>query len=180
MSNIQGASLEEQVKKLLEQNLAYSREIYLISKKIKSYIMWGRIISIGSLFFFVVIPLILSVVYLNKPRVLSDERYQVTIFQSDNGAGSVFSVQVYYGYMQTPNIRQVLQELKEKGIIRLPAESKKWLILISVERFVSKERHLFDRFRLAIFRSIVKVSKPVSNYFGLGADPQVSIETINI
>ena len=70
MSNIQGASLEEQVKKLLEQNLTYSREIYLISKKIKSYIMWGRIISIGSLFFFVVIPLILSVVYL--PSLIKD------------------------------------------------------------------------------------------------------------
>ena len=64
MSNIQGASLEEQVKKLLEQNLAYSREIYLISKKIKSYIMWSRIMSIGSLLLFVVIPLILSAIYL--------------------------------------------------------------------------------------------------------------------
>jgi len=70
MSNIQGAPLEEQVKKLLEQNLAYSREIYSISKKIKSYIMWGRIMSLGSLLFFVIIPLILSAVYL--PSLIKD------------------------------------------------------------------------------------------------------------
>jgi len=70
MSNIQGAPLEEQVKKLLEQNLAYSREIYLVSKKIKSYIMWGRIMSLASLLFFIIIPLILSVVYL--PSIIKD------------------------------------------------------------------------------------------------------------
>lgn len=63
MPNIQGASLEEQVKKLLEQNLAYAKEIYLMNKKIKSYILWGRIMStIGLLL--VVVPLILSVIFL--------------------------------------------------------------------------------------------------------------------
>lgn len=63
MSNIQGAPLDEQIKKLLEQNLAYAKEIYLMNKKIKDYILWGRIMSLVGLLL-VVVPLILSVIYL--------------------------------------------------------------------------------------------------------------------
>ena len=82
--------------------------------------------------------------------------------------------------MQTPNIRQVLENLKEEKLIKIPAEPEKWLILTSVERFVSRERNLIKRFQLAVFRAILQISKPVTSYFGLGADPKVAIETINI
>ena len=70
MVNYQGAPLEEQVKKLLEQNLAYSKEIYHISKKIKHYIMWGRIMSAISILIFIVLPIILGIVYL--PSILNN------------------------------------------------------------------------------------------------------------
>lgn len=122
----------------------------------------------------------LSVLYLNKPRVISAERYKIMEFQKNSEAGSIFSIQVYYGYMQTPNIRQVLDNLKEEKMIKIPAEAEKWLILISVERFTSGEQNLIRRFQLTIFRSIMQISKPVTSYFGLGADPKVAIETINI
>ncbi len=64
MVNYQGAPLEEQVKILLEHNLAYSKEIYHLTKKIRSYLLWGRIISLLSLLIFVVLPIILGVAYL--------------------------------------------------------------------------------------------------------------------
>lgn len=64
MVNHQGASLEEQVKVLLEHNLAYSKEIYHLTKKIKNYMLWSRILSLFSLFIFVILPIILGVVYL--------------------------------------------------------------------------------------------------------------------
>jgi len=63
MPNIQGAPLEEQVKILLEQNLAYSKEIYHISKKVKSYILWGRVMSSISIVVFIIVPIILGVFY---------------------------------------------------------------------------------------------------------------------
>ncbi len=69
MVNYNAAPPEEQMKKLLEQNLAYSKQIYLISRKVKSYILWGRIMSFISLLL-VVVPLILGVIYL--PSLLNN------------------------------------------------------------------------------------------------------------
>jgi len=57
MTNYQGAPLQEQVKKLLEENLAYSKEIYALAQKTKHYIFWGRIMSFISLLF-VIVPII--------------------------------------------------------------------------------------------------------------------------
>jgi len=70
MPNMQGAPLEEQVKILLEQNLAYSKEIYSISKKIKTYILWSRIMSLISLLLFVILPVILGALYL--PAIINN------------------------------------------------------------------------------------------------------------
>jgi len=63
MVNYQGASLEEQVKILLEQNLEYSKEIYKIMKKTQRYILMGRVMSIIYVIL-IVAPLILGVMFL--------------------------------------------------------------------------------------------------------------------
>jgi len=60
--------LQEQVKKLLEENLAYSKEIYALAQKTKHYIFWGRIMSFISLLF-VIVPIILGIIYL--PSILN-------------------------------------------------------------------------------------------------------------
>ncbi len=70
MPNMQGAPLEEQVKVLLEQNLAYSKEIYNLAKQTKRYIFWGRVMSVISLVLFVILPIILGAMYL--PTLLND------------------------------------------------------------------------------------------------------------
>lgn len=51
------------MKKLLEQNLAYSKQIYLMTKKVKNYMLMGRIMSFIYILL-IVGPLILGVIYL--------------------------------------------------------------------------------------------------------------------
>ncbi|MDP2709166.1 MAG: hypothetical protein Q8O93_03910 [bacterium] len=53
----------EQIKKLLEQNLKLTEEIYAMTKKMKSYLAFQRLVS---LFYLVLIiaPIILSIIYL--------------------------------------------------------------------------------------------------------------------
>lgn len=63
MTNYNAAPPDEQVKKLLEHNLAYSKQIYLMTKKIKSYLLFGRIMSLIKAVLIVVF-LILGVIYL--------------------------------------------------------------------------------------------------------------------
>ncbi|GEM_PF-516909 len=45
MTNYNAAPPEEQIKKLLEQNLAYSKQIYLMTKKVKNQLMFTIIMS---------------------------------------------------------------------------------------------------------------------------------------
>ncbi|MFW0862539.1 MAG: hypothetical protein ACKKL6_03045 [Candidatus Komeilibacteria bacterium] len=60
--------MEEQLKKLMEENIEYSKEIYHLSLKVKKYIFWGRIMAAIQLLF-ILIPIILGIVYL--PSMLS-------------------------------------------------------------------------------------------------------------
>jgi KUP system potassium uptake protein len=124
--------------------------------------------------------LFLSVVQVGRPFVPRSERYKVITFQQDEAMGTVVSVQAFYGYMQQPDIRRVLLELKEKKLVKIPARPRKWLILIGVERFISHGRNLLEEFRLGFFSFMSKVAKPATSYFGLDEDPEVTIQVINV
>jgi len=136
------------------------------------YERWGDL-GIKHIIFF-------TVVYLDQPYVSKDDRYVVTTFHTSEKCGTILSIQAFYGYMQTPNIRALLIDLKEKGIIKIPANPKKWLVLATNERFVSKERGVLNKIRMALFKIVSKLSKPSVDYLGFGNDPQVSLETLNI
>ena len=57
------------VKKILEENLRLTKEIHAMTKKVKNYVTFQKIMSLIYLMLFVV-PLILAVVYL--PKFLTD------------------------------------------------------------------------------------------------------------
>ncbi|MDO8668533.1 MAG: hypothetical protein Q7K35_05630 [bacterium] len=53
----------EQIKKLLEENLEYSKEIYTMTRKIKSYITFQKVMSVIYILL-IIVPIILSILYL--------------------------------------------------------------------------------------------------------------------
>ena len=55
--------MDEETKKLLEQNLAYSREIYKSTKYIKNYVFWAQIAGVLKILI-IVVPIILGIIYL--------------------------------------------------------------------------------------------------------------------
>lgn len=57
-----------QLKKLLQDNLEYSKSIYLLVKKIQRWLLWQRIFSVLK-WLMILIPIILGIIYL---PVLSD------------------------------------------------------------------------------------------------------------
>jgi len=122
----------------------------------------------------------MNVSFLNIPRVDKTSRYQIINLQPVNGPGSLISVQAFYGYMQTPDIRRVLSDLKEEQKIKIPSDPKKWLILIAMDRFVTRPRNIFRRLRIVILDAMLRYAKPITSYYGLGADNKVDIEIINI
>jgi len=122
----------------------------------------------------------LNIVFLNSPRADRDSRYHIINFQSAVDGSSMVSVQAFYGYMQTPDIRHVLTDLKEKGMIKIPSDPKKWLILIAKDNFVTRPRHIFRRLRIVILDLMLRYTKPITSYYGLNSDNKVDIEIINI
>lgn len=55
--------MDEEIKKLLEQNLELTKEIYVMTKKIKGYITFQKVMSLVYVTL-IVVPIILSIIYL--------------------------------------------------------------------------------------------------------------------
>lgn len=69
MTNFTGTSLNEQIKKVLDENLEYTKAIYSETLKIKRYIFWGRVMSFVQILF-IVVPIIIGIIYL--PSLIGD------------------------------------------------------------------------------------------------------------
>lgn len=55
--------MDEEIKKILEQNLELTKEIYVMTKKIKGYVTFQKVMSLVYLAL-IVVPIILSIIYL--------------------------------------------------------------------------------------------------------------------
>ena len=55
--------MDEEIKKLLEQNLELTKEIYRMTKKIKNYINFQKVMSIIYILL-IIVPIILSIIFL--------------------------------------------------------------------------------------------------------------------
>lgn len=82
--------MDEEIKKLLEQNLEYSKETYRLTKKIKSYITFQKVMSVIYILL-IVVPIILSIVFL--PPLLKGvfDQYK-DILGVEGQSGSIFDV----------------------------------------------------------------------------------------
>ena len=55
--------MEEELKKILEENLALTKEIHVMTKKIRKHIIWQQVIGIIKLVI-ILVPIIIGIIYL--------------------------------------------------------------------------------------------------------------------
>lgn len=55
--------MNEEIKKLLEQNLALTKEIYAMTRKIKNYIIFQKVMSVIYILL-IIVPIVLSIIFL--------------------------------------------------------------------------------------------------------------------
>lgn len=55
--------MDEEIKKILAENLALTKEIYALTKKIKGYVTFQKVMSLVYLAL-IVVPIVLSIIYL--------------------------------------------------------------------------------------------------------------------
>ena len=126
---------------------------------------------------------ILSVIQHPGAREIEEEhRYLINVLQDHPERGTVVTIQVFYGYMQEPDLSHILPKLVEQGVIRLsddPAD-RSFSILSGAERLLVAKLSLLDTLRLHLFRLLLRNANSVLKYFNLESFPDVSTEVVNL
>jgi len=125
--------------------------------------------------------LILVEVIHRKVPYINDSRYRVTVFERDHKRGSIIAVEVSFGFMEEPNVEQLLEEMARHKEIALPTDRRQWVVHASQENLVpSKRMGLLKRLRFRLFLLLRLVSQPAYYYYGLGDEVQLSVEIIPV
>ena len=91
----------------------------------------------------------------------------------------IHSVVVNYGYMEHPDVRNVLKELQRKKL--LPIASERWIIEVGEEEIiVDRNLGFFKKIVVVTFGWILRLSTPAHKYLGLVYDAAVSKEIVPV
>jgi KUP system potassium uptake protein len=124
-----------------------------------------------------VLPSQVVLMHVNQASVATipaSERYRV-----DKLGNDIHSVLVNYGYMEQPDIRKDLKELRRMG--ELPVAADRWIIEVGEEDIIAdKSLGPLKRIGVVTFGWILKMSTPAHKYLGLVYDAAVSKEVIPV
>lgn len=124
-----------------------------------------------------VLPARVVLLHVNQMSVASiqeEGRYAVKKLGND-----IHSVVVNYGYMEHPDVRNVLKELQRKKL--LPIASERWIIEVGEEEIiVDRNLGFFKKIVVVTFGWILRLSTPAHKYLGLVYDAAVSKEIVPV
>ena len=124
--------------------------------------------------------LFVEVVHKKTPWI-HEQRHHVTVFQRSSDRGFVVSVAMSFGFMEDPNVEQVLESLASHHEIDLPSDPSRWIVHASQENVVpAKDAGIFSRLRLRLFSFLRQISTPSYYYYGVGDAVQLSTEIMPV
>lgn len=113
---------------------------------------------------------------------------QLETAEADEGASryevvhlgrNIAAVNAAYGYMERPDVRGALKELRARGEIDIPPE--RWIVEVGEEEIIVADDLGFLRRTLVhFFRLILRLSTPAHKFLGLGYDAGVAKEIIPV
>ncbi|MFH1838526.1 MAG: hypothetical protein ABH808_03470 [Candidatus Kuenenbacteria bacterium] len=105
------ASLNEQIKKLAEENLEYSKEILKLNKKIYKDIIWKRIYGAIKIII-IIISIIFSVIYLSPILKNFFEQYQKIIQQFTAGQ-KIEDIKSFQKILNPEQLEEILKKINK-------------------------------------------------------------------
>jgi KUP system potassium uptake protein len=116
-----------------------------------------------------------------KTPHIHEDRHAVTVFERDPLHGSIFGVEMRFGFMEEPNVEHLLGELAAHAEIDLPADRRQWIVHVSLENLLpARSMGRLRRLRLRLFVFLRRLSQPAYYYYGLGNEVQLSAEIIPV
>lgn len=123
----------------------------------------------------------LTVVIEKHPYVKHENRYEIINFgKIGMQYDTLASVVVRFGFMEDPNVENVLQELADHRKIQIDTNKYNWLIEVMHERVYKDEVRGFSRIRSEIFKLISRFADSADHYFKLGDNEPLAIEAIPV
>ncbi len=110
-----------------------------------------------------------------------DNRYEVTKFYEDPEKGSIIFVIVRFGFMEDPDVEDVLEGIAAHDEVNIDEDPSHWQVHIAQERvFVANSASLFFQLRFRFFQAFLKNAGSFDQYFKLGRKVRLSIESIPV
>lgn len=123
----------------------------------------------------------LTVEIVRHPHVPLRERSEIFILYDEKDSGSIVSVNVRFGFMEDPNVEEVLSSLSNHKELYIDRDFSKWLIEVIHEMVVrGKIKGFLKSFRYSLFKFMSKNANNADHYFGLGIDQPLSIEVFPV
>ncbi len=116
---------------------------------------------------------VFNVVFVEDRPYWTGERYETHEFGEH-----IVSVRMFIGYMESPNVRRALWQLRHDKRIRI--HSSRWTIVMGKEAIVIDGGAWWWRARYYIFSLALATAAQAQTWFGLGADTGVSKEVVPV
>jgi KUP system potassium uptake protein len=102
---------------------------------------------------------LLSIISAQVPEVPITERIEVTAFPHNFGR-----IKARYGFMQTPNVPEILSLAAERGVVAKPSETTYYL---GRENLIPTGTKPLARWRKRLFIFMTRNSRPATEFFGI-------------
>jgi KUP system potassium uptake protein len=115
------------------------------------------------------------------PKVKKENRYEIINF-GDIGLehDTIASVIVRFGFMEEPNVENVLQDLANHHEILIDTNKHNWLIEVMHERVYKDEVRGFNKIKSVIFQLLSNFADTADHYFKLGDSEPLAIEVVPV
>ncbi len=126
------------------------------------------------------------VIFLNvqiekHPYVKRENRYEVINFGKVGLEHDTFaSVVVRFGFMEDPNVENVLQDLANHHEIQIDTDKHKWLIEVMHERIYKDEVKGLNSIKSHIFQFLSRFADSADHFFKLGDNEPLAIEAVPV
>jgi KUP system potassium uptake protein len=105
--------------------------------------------------------ILLNITQVSRPYVPEEERYEVIPL-----GANIVAVNAQFGYMQSPDIPNLLRTLKRRKLIKI--HEHRWTVQIGEEDIIlDPSLSTLHHLGLRLFRTLLRISTSADRYFGL-------------
>lgn len=121
--------------------------------------------------------IILTIKVDQKPYMSKEKRFEIHEFEAKEYGGLFMSVIAHYGFMETVQMVDTLQELIDSKLVPHEAPFSKWIIQAGQERLIiSDNMKFFRKLRFKCYIMMKNITTPAFHHMGLGKNNQLFIE----